>query len=142
MQVLIHHNPACSKSRDVLRVIEAARHDVTVVEYLKTGWTRPQLLALFTVAGLSPRQALRTARGTAAELGLLDEGATDDAILAAMVAHPELVERPIVCTARGVRLCRPVGRVLELLDTWPAAPFALKNGTVLIDADGQPVAGV
>ncbi len=139
MDVVIHHNPACSKSRDVLRVIQAAGYTPKIIEYVETGWTKPQLLGLFAAAGLTPRQALRTHRSPAEDLGLLGDTVTDAAILDAMVAHPVLVERPIVCTSKGVRLCRPVGTVLELLDTWPDAPFAKANGELLIDAQGLPV---
>jgi arsenate reductase (glutaredoxin) len=113
--VVIHHNPGCGTSRSVLGLIEAAGCHPTVIEYLKTGWTRPQLLALFAAAGLTPREALRTARSPAEELGLLGPVVDDETLLAAMVEHPELVNRPIVCTPKGVRLCRPAERVLDLL---------------------------
>lgn len=115
MAVVIFHNPKCSKSRETLDLIRAAGIDPVVVPYLTTGWTKPQLQALFAVAGLEPSEALRTARGAAKELGLTDAGVSPDAILDAMVAHPELVERPIVCSPKGVRLCRPPERVLDLL---------------------------
>lgn len=117
--VVIHHNPACGTSRKVLAAIEAAGHVPTVVEYLETGWTRPQLLGLFAAAGLTPRTALRTERSPAAELGLLADGVSDDALLEAMLEHPVLVNRPIVCTPRGVRLCRPAEAVLDLLEPQP-----------------------
>ena len=117
--VVIHHNPACGTSRNVLGLIEAAGYKPTIVEYLKTGWTRPQLIGLFAAAGLAPHEALRTARSPAAELGLLDPGVDEEALLAAMTEHPELVNRPIVCTPKGVRLCRPAERVLELLERAP-----------------------
>jgi arsenate reductase (glutaredoxin) len=113
--VVIHHNPGCGTSRKVLSLIEAAGYRPTIIEYLKTGWTRPQLQALFAAAGLRPREALRTERSAAAELGLLAPDVDDDTLLAAMVDHPELVNRPIVCTPKGVRLCRPAERVLDLL---------------------------
>ncbi len=115
MTVVIFHNPNCSKSRRALELIREAGSDLVVVPYLKTGWTKPQLQALFAVADLTPAEALRTARGQAEALGLLGEDVSDDAILDAMVGHPELVERPIVCSAKGVRLCRPPERVLDLL---------------------------
>ena len=113
MNVVIHHNPDCGTSRNVLAIIEAAGYAPTVVEYLKTGWTRPQLLALFAAAGLTPRAALRETKSPAAELGLLAPGVDDETILEAMLAHPVLVNRPIVCTAKGVRLCRPSESVLD-----------------------------
>ena len=118
--ITIFHNPACGTSRNVLATIRAAGYAPTVVEYLKAGWTRPQLEALLARMDAAPRDVLRT-RGTPAdELGLLGPGVTDDRILAAMVAHPILVERPIVETPLGTRLCRPAERVLTLLDRQPA----------------------
>lgn len=117
--VVIHHNPACGTSRSVLGLIEAAGYRPTIVEYLKTGWTRPQLIGLFAAAGLTPHEALRAARSPAAELGLLDPEIDEETLLAAMTEHPELVNRPIVCTPKGVRLCRPAERVLELLERTP-----------------------
>ena len=116
MSIVIHHNPKCGTSRKVLDAIRAAGHEPTVVEYLKEGWTRPQLLGLFAAAGLTPRDALRTNNSPAAELGLLDPGVDDESLIAAMVEHPVLVNRPIVCSPKGVRLCRPVETVLELLE--------------------------
>jgi arsenate reductase len=139
MDIVIHHNPGCGTSRNVLAIVEAAGYTPTVIEYLKTGWTRPQLLGLFAAAGLTPREALRETKSPAAELGLLEEGVGADTILDAMVAQPILVNRPIVCTARGVRLCRPSERVLDLLDRWPPGPFAKEDGALLIDAQGRRV---
>ena len=139
MSVVIHHNPACSTSRNVLAIIEAAGFAPVVIPYLETGWTRPQLLGLFAAAGLTPRTALRETKSPAKELGLLEEGVSDEAILDAMLAHPILVNRPIVCTAKGVRLCRPSETVLDLLDSWPPGPFAKEDGSPLIDADGRRV---
>jgi arsenate reductase (glutaredoxin) len=101
MSVVIHHNPDCGTSRNVLALIEAAGYRPTVIEYLKTGWTRPQLLGLFAAAGLTPRQALRETKSPAAELGLLDPTVDGERLLAAMIEHPILVNRPIVCTAKG-----------------------------------------
>jgi arsenate reductase len=120
--VVIHHNPACGTSRNVLELIEGAGYRPTIVEYLQTGWTRPQLLGLFAAAGLTPHEALRAARSPAAELGLLDPDVDEESLLAAMIEHPELVNRPIVCTPKGVRLCRPAERVLELLERTPGKP--------------------
>lgn len=142
MNVTIWHNPACSKSRDVLRVIEAAGYSPTVIPYMKSGWDRAELADLISQAGLTPREIMRKARGPAKELGLLEEGVSDDQILDAMVEHPVLVERPLVRTDKGAALCRPVGRVLDLLDKWPDAPFARSNGKLLIDAQGVPAPDV
>ena len=90
--IVIHHNPACGTSRNVLAIIEAAGYRPVIIDYLGEGWTRPQLLALFAAAGLTPRAALRETKSPAAELGLLDEGVTEETILAAMVEHPVLVD--------------------------------------------------
>ena len=136
MNIVIHHNPKCSTSRNVLRVIEAAGNTPTIIEYLKTGWTRPQLLGLFAAANLRPKDALRANRSPAKDLGLADPDISDEALIDAMIAHPEIVERPIVCSPRGVRLCRPIETVFELLEQLPPAPFYKENGELLIGADG------
>lgn len=140
MSIVIHHNPECGTSRNVLAIIEASGATPVVIPYLETGWTRPQLLALFAAAGLTPRTALRTTKSPAAELGLLDPSVSDDAILAAMLDHPVLVNRPIVCSPKGVRLCRPSETVLDLLGNLPPGPMAKEDGTPLIDAEGNRLA--
>ncbi|MGH6949314.1 MAG: arsenate reductase (glutaredoxin) [Vitreimonas sp.] len=113
--VTIYHNPKCSTSKQVLETIEAAGHKPEIVEYLKAGWTKPQLKELFAAAGLTPRQALRTRAKEAEELGLLDAKVSDAKLLDAMVAHPVLVERPFVITPKGTRLARPKETVSEIL---------------------------
>lgn len=138
--IVIHHNPECGTSRNVLATIKAAGYEPVVIEYLKEGWTRPQLLALFAAAGLTPKSALRTSKSPAKELGLMEEGVSDETILDAMLEHPVLVNRPIVCTGKGVKLCRPSGEVLDLLEHWPKGPFAKEDGTLLIDEEGKRVA--
>lgn len=137
--VVIYHNPDCGTSRNVLALINAAGYSPTVIDYLQTGWTRPQLLGLFAAAGLTPRTALRETKSPAAELGLLVPNVGDETILAAMIEHPILVNRPIVCTAKGVRLCRPSEVVLDLLDRLPPGPFRKEDGELLIDAQGRRV---
>ncbi len=113
--VTIYHNPSCGTSRNVLQAIRDTGVEPKVVEYLKTGWTADQLRALFAQMGVGARQALRT-RGTQAEaLGLTAPGASQEAIIAAMVADPVLVERPIVVTERGAALCRPADKLGALL---------------------------
>ena len=139
MKIAIHHNPACGTSRNVLQIIRDAGYEPDVIEYLDTGWTRPQLLALFAAADLTPRTALRTSKSPAEELGLLDESVSDEEILAQMLVHPVLVNRPIVACKNGVRLCRPSEDVLDLLDTWPKGPWAKEDGGLVIDADGKRV---
>ena len=137
--VVIHHNPDCGTSRNVLELIRAAGYEPTIILYLETGWSLPQLQALFAAAGLSVREALRTTKSPAAELGLLDPSVDDQALLDAMIAQPLLVNRPIVATPRGVRLCRPSERVLDLLDKWPPGPFAKEDGELIIDIHGQRI---
>ena len=139
MSIVIYHNPECGTSRNVLAIIEAAGYQPTVIEYLKTGWTIPQLLGLFAAAGLTPKSALRATKSPAAELGLLDATVSETELLEAMIEHPVLVTRPIVCTPKGVRLCRPSEIVLDLLDTWPNGPLYKEDGELLIDAEGRRV---
>jgi arsenate reductase len=113
--VTIYHNPKCSTSKQVLETIREAGHEPEVIEYMKAGWTKKQLKELFTVAGLTPRQALRTKAAEAEELGLLNPKVSDAKLLDAMVEHPVLVERPFVVTPKGVRLARPKEKVREIL---------------------------
>jgi arsenate reductase len=138
--VVIHHNPDCGTSRNVLAIIEAAGYAPVVIDYLHEGWTRPQLLALFAAAGLTARAALRETKSPAAELGLLDPGVSDDALIAAMIEHPILVNRPFVATPKGVKMCRPSELVLDLLDRLPPGPFNKEDGSPLIDAAGKRIA--
>ncbi|HWU49193.1 MAG TPA: arsenate reductase (glutaredoxin) [Asticcacaulis sp.] len=137
MTLIIYHNPDCGTSRNVLAVIEAAGYRPQIVEYLKTGWTRDVLQNLLDAAGLTPRQALRENKSPAKEMGLLNEGVSDEAIFAAMLTTPVLVNRPFVVADKGVKLCRPSEVVLDLLDTWPQGPFFKEDGSLMIDADGQ-----
>ncbi len=139
MTIVIHHNPDCGTSRNVLAIIEAAGETPVVIPYLDTGWTRPQLLALFAAAGITPREALRVSKSPAEAMGLTDPAVTDDALLDAMVAHPILVNRPIVASPKGVRLCRPSEAVLDLLERLPPGPLAKEDGTLLIDETGRRV---
>lgn len=113
--ITVFHNPNCSTSRKAIALVQEHGYAPKVVEYLKTGWTAEQLRELFKAMGMTARDVLR-ARGTPAEeLGLLEPGVSDEQIIAAMVAHPILVERPIVSSPKGARLGRPVERVLEVL---------------------------
>ncbi len=139
MTVVIHHNPDCGTSRNVLKVIEASGYTPVTIEYLKEGWTKPQLLALFAAADLTPRTALRTTKSPAKELGLLEDNVSDEVILDAMINYPVLVNRPIVCTAKGVKLCRPSETVLDILDQYPPGPFFKEDGSLMIDEEGKRV---
>ncbi|WP_305819446.1 arsenate reductase (glutaredoxin) [Photobacterium leiognathi] len=135
--VVIHHNPECGTSRNVLQIIQDAGYEPIVIEYIQEGWTKPQLQALFAAANLTPRTALRTSKSPAKELGLLDESVSDEVILEAMLEHPVLVNRPIVCTAKGVKLCRPSEAVLDVLENWPKGPLIKEDGEVIIDENGN-----
>jgi arsenate reductase len=137
--IVIHHNPECGTSRNVVEIVRAVGYAAEIVLYLETGWTRPQLLALFAAAGLTPRAALRETKSPAKELGLLEDGVADEAILAAMLSHPVLVNRPIVATPMGVKLCRPSETVLDLLDQMPPGPLHKEDGALIIDAQGRRV---
>lgn len=129
--VVIHHNPDCGTSRNVVAITRAAGYAPEIIEYLKTGWTRGQLLALFAAAGLTPRTALRETKSPAAQLGLLEEGVSEAAILAAMLAHPILVNRPIVATPKGIKLCRPSETVLDLLERRPTEAVYKEDGELI-----------
>lgn len=139
MNIVIYHNPECGTSRNVLMIIEVAGYKPTVIEYLKTGWTKPQLLGLFAAADLTPKTALRTTKSPAADLGLLVADISDEQILEAMIVHPVLVNRPIVCSSKGVKLCRPSETVLDLLERLPKGPLYKEDGELLIDANGRRV---
>lgn len=117
--VTIYHNPECGTSRNALAMIEAAGYAPVVVEYRKVGWTRPLLEKLFAAIGAPPRDLLREKGTPAAELGLLAEGVPDESIVEAMLTHPILVNRPIVVTPKGTKLCRPSENVLSLLERRP-----------------------
>lgn len=131
MSIVIHHNPQCGTSRNVLEIIRAFAEEPIVIEYLKTGWTRGQLQALFAASGLTPRTALRVSKSPAEELGLTDETVSEDTILEAMLKHPVLVNRPIVCTAKGAALCRPSERVFDLLDVPTGASHTKEDGEII-----------
>jgi arsenate reductase len=128
--IVIFHNPACGTSRNVVAMVRAAGHEPTVVDYLTAGWTLDQLRDLLAEAGATPRDWLRDKATPAAELGLLEPGVADDTILAAMVAHPILVNRPVVVTPKGVALCRPSERAFDLLDNAPES-FTKEDGEVV-----------
>jgi arsenate reductase len=115
MKATIYHNPACGTSRKTLEILQNEGADVSVVEYLKSPPTREELKSLYDRAGISPREGLRAKEPLAAELGLNREDVTDDEVLDAMMEHPILIQRPLVVTEKGVRLCRPQEEVRQLL---------------------------
>ncbi len=111
----IFHNPLCGTSRKTLDILRESGREVSVREYLKDPPSRDELKAIYDRAGLGPREGLRSREPLAAELGLLDPGVDDDTILDAMIEHPILIERPLVETEKGARLCRPQDKVREIL---------------------------
>jgi arsenate reductase len=129
--VTIHHNPDCGTSRNVVEMVRAAGYAPVIVEYLKTGWTRAQLEGLMAQIPSTARALLREKGSPAAELGLLEPGVSEEAILTAMLAHPILVNRPIVETPLGVKLCRPSEVVLSLLEHAPER-FTKEDGEGVI----------
>ncbi len=135
--VRIFHNPDCGTSRNTLAMVKAAGYEPEVVEYLKTGWKPDELRALMNAASASPRDFLREKGTPAKELGLTEAAASDDDILAAMIEHPILVNRPIVVTPKGVKLCRPSEVVLDLLDRAPPS-FTKEDGEVVIPTPPAP----
>lgn len=128
--ITIFHNPNCGTSRNTVGIVQAAGYAPTIVEYLQAGWTRPQLEDLIGAMGGTARDLLREKGTPAGELGLLDPAVTDDALLEAMVAHPVLVNRPIVVTPLGTVLSRPSEKVLDILDRKPAS-FTKEDGEVV-----------
>lgn len=128
--ITIYHNPACGTSRNALAMIEAAGYRPIVIDYLQAGWTRALLERLLGEMDARPRALLREKGTPAADLGLADPAADDETILAAMLAHPILVNRPIVATPKGTRLCRPSELVLDLLDHVPPR-FVKEDGEVV-----------
>ena len=115
MKATIFHNPKCGTSRKTLEILRDSGCDVWIQEYLKNPPSRDELASLYQRAGIRPRDGLRTKEPLAAELGLDRSDVTDDQILDAMLQHPILIERPLVETANGVRLCRPQDKVREIL---------------------------
>ena len=115
MKTTIFHNPMCGTSRKTLDLLREAGCDVSIHEYMKNPLSRDELARLYARAGISPRDGLRAKEPLAEELGLTRPDVTDDEVLHAMAAHPILIERPIVETPKGVRVCRPQDRVREIL---------------------------
>ncbi len=136
---VMYHNPACGTSRNVLAMIRNAGIEPHVVEYLKTPPSRALLLELIGRAGLTPRDLLRQKGTPYAELGLADPALSDDALVDAMMAHPILINRPLVVSPMGVKLCRPSEAVLDLLPAEQLAAFAKEDGEPVVDAAGQRV---
>jgi len=128
MSVTIYHNPACGTSRNTLAMIRAAGIDPEVIEYLKTPPDKPRLRELLAGMGISARALLREKGTPYAELGLGNANWTDDELLDFMLSYPILINRPIVVTPKGIRLCRPSELVLEVLDQPLTADFVKEDG--------------
>ena len=137
VDVVIYHNPACGTSRNTLAMIRNAGIEPHVVEYLKTPPSRALLVELIDRAGITPRDLLREKGTPYAELGLGDASLSDDALLDAMIAHPVLINRPLVVSPLGVKLCRPSEAVLDLLPEPQRGAFVKEDGEQVVDAAGQ-----
>lgn len=138
--IIIYHNPECGTSRNTLAIIRNAGIEPHVVEYLKTPPSRALLVQLIDRAGITPRDLLREKGTPYADLGLDDMSLTDDALVAAMMAHPILINRPLVVSPLGVKLCRPSEAVLDLLPAPQMGAFVKEDGERVVDASGQRVA--
>jgi arsenate reductase len=139
MDVVIYHNPACGTSRNTLTLIRHAGIEPHVIEYLKTPPSRVMIRGLVERMGVPLRSLLREKGTPFAELGLGDPALTDDQLLDAIEAHPILLNRPIVVSPLGVKLCRPSEAVLDLLPSENLKPFIKEDGEVVIDAEGRRV---
>ena len=139
MTITIYHNPACGTSRNTLAIIRQSGEEPQVIEYLKTPPSREKLVELIEAMAMTPRQLLREKGTPYAELGLGDPKWSDDEILDFMLAHPILINRPIVVTPLGVVLARPSEAVLDILPNRDIGPFTKEDGEVVIDADSKRV---
>lgn len=140
MTVTIYHNPACGTSRNTLAMIRQSGVEPTIVDYLVTPPDSATILSLVRAAGISLADALRRKDTPYDSLGLEAPGITDADRLAAIAAHPVLLNRPFVVTPRGTRLCRPSEVVLDILENPDIGPFTKEDGEVIIDADGRRLA--
>ncbi len=138
--IVIYHNPACGTSRNVLALIRNSGVEPHVIEYLKTPPARALLVELIARAGMTPRALLREKGTPYAELGLDDPALSDDALVDAMIAHPVLINRPLVVTPLGVMLCRPSEAVLDILPDPQRGAFAKEDGEQVVDAQGARLA--
>ena len=139
MDVTIYHNPECGTSRNVLALIRNAGIEPVIIEYLKTPPARPVLASLIAKAGLTVRETLREKGTPYRELGLDNPALTDDQLLDAIMAHPILINRPIVVTPLGVKLCRPSEAVLDILPAPQRGAFRKEDGELVVDAAGHRV---
>ena len=135
--ITIYHNPACGTSRNTLALIRNSGAEPQIVEYLKNPPSRGELKALLHLMQITPRQLLREKGTPFQELGLGDPGKTDDELLDAMMAHPILINRPIVVTPLGAKLCRPSELVLDILPDPQRGAFVKEDGEAVVDANGK-----
>jgi arsenate reductase (glutaredoxin) len=140
MSITIYHNPACGTSRNVLALIRNSGEEPRIIEYLKTPPSRSELVELIGRMGMSVRGLLRRKGTPYDELKLDDPALTDDDLLDAMVAHPVLINRPIVITPIGVKLCRPSETVLDILPHPQCGAFSKEDGEAVVDAGGKRIA--
>ena len=139
MGITIYHNPACGTSRNTLALIRASGVEPTVIEYLRSPPTRERLIELIKEMGVPVRDVIRRNVEPFEALGLAQPSLSDDQLIDAMVAHPILINRPIVVTDKGTKLCRPCEAILDLIDASKIGPFTKEDGEVVIDADGKRV---
>jgi arsenate reductase (glutaredoxin) len=139
MSVTIYHNPDCGTSRNTLAMIRNAGIEPTVIEYLKTPPTRETLLDLIRRSGLNVREVVRQKGTPYVDLGLNDPLVTDDQLIDAMLEHPILINRPLVVSDHGVRLCRPSEVILDILPEAQNVPFTKEDGEVVVDEHGRRV---
>jgi arsenate reductase len=137
MTVTIYHNPNCGTSRNTLAMIRQSGEEPEVIEYLKTPPSREKLAELIAAMSITPRQLLREKDTPYAELELGDPKWTDDELIDFMLAHPILINRPIVVTPEGTRLCRPSEAVLDILPNPDIGPFTKDDGEIVIDSEGR-----
>jgi arsenate reductase (glutaredoxin) len=138
--IIIYHNPECGTSRNALAMIRNAGIEPHVVEYLKTPPSRPLLESMIARAGMAPRSLLREKGTPFAELGLGKPDLTDAQLIDAMMAHPILINRPLVVSPLGVKLCRPSEAVLDLIPAAQQTAFAKEDGEQVLDAAGNRIA--
>jgi arsenate reductase len=139
MTVTIYHNPECGTSRNTLAMIRQSGEEPEIIEYLKTPPSRERLVELIAAMKMTPRELLREKGTPYAELGLGDPKWTDDELIDFMLAHPILINRPIVVTPLGTLLARPSEAVLDILPNPEIGPFTKEDGEVVIDAEGKRV---
>ncbi len=140
-EITIYHNPDCGTSRNVLALIRNSGVEPTIIEYLNTPPTREQLVSLIEGMGIAPRELLRRKGTPYEDLGLDDPKWTNDRLIDFMMEHPILINRPIVLTPLGVKLCRPSEAVLDILPNRQTGAFAKEDGTAVVDEQGRQVTG-